>query len=75
MLVILTLVTSSAAMVLHFESPKRAVRYTGRCIKRASHSVWVQWGESACIMAGVPCSFDNNDTGDSFAPSPLIDER
>lgn len=71
---IITCITSSAAMVLHFEPSKNAVRYSGKCVRRAAHAVWINWMEYGCIMAGRPCEFDSSETGDNYAPSPMIHE-
>lgn len=42
--------------------------------KRATHSAWVEMQESGAIMTGVPVAMNADDTGDRYAPSPIVTE-
>lgn len=46
----------------------------GRLTHRFGHLMWINFQESAAIMAGTTIQLDADDTGDKYARSPVIHE-
>ena len=45
-----------------------------KAVRSLAHGVWTQEIESSAIMTGTPVELDWRDTGDNFAPSPVVRE-
>lgn len=46
----------------------------GRVTRKFGRLMWVQFQESAAIMAGTTIELDQSKTGDKYARSPVIHE-
>lgn len=46
----------------------------GKLTHKFGHMMWINFQESAAIMAGTTIEVDQSDTGDEYARSPVIHE-